>query len=306
MGATYVNLYYLMPRWLYSRKYLIYTGLLAIDILIFTAILGLSLYVFLNFVAPHALPEFFTPQTFVESIGASTLGTTILTFGLKQGKRQLDTERKNQLLEKENLQTELKFLRSQFNPHFLFNGLNNIYFLIKKDPDLAADSLAIFSDILRYQLYECNESKIPIQQEVQFLKNYIEFAQLRKNRVLVDANWSNQLNGQQIAPLLLLPMVENAFKHVSKWKEKENQIHFNLVIHQQTLIFESSNTFDPNTKSNDKLGGIGIENLKRRLALLYPNKHQLKINQNAEQYAIQLNLDLKESPNLFAHELPDH
>jgi len=205
--------------------------------------------------------------------------------------------RQKQVAEKAALASELKFLKSQLNPHFMFNALNNIYFLIKKDPDTAADALAQYSDILRYQIYDCNEKYIPLKEEITFLENYIHISQLRKNRLELQVEVPEQVQEEKIAPLLLLPFIENAFKHVSDEKDQLNQIYISLQIVGQQLEVLIKNTIKAVSQASTipiKEGsGIGLINVKRRLDLLYPNQHFLSCEEQAGMYIVHLKLPIQ-------------
>jgi LytS/YehU family sensor histidine kinase len=194
--------------------------------------------------------------------------TVFLVVALKSLKDRMTHERRNQLLEKEKTENELRFLKSHMNPHFLFNAINSIYVLIRKDPDFAALTLVKFADMLRYQLYECNADEIPIEKEISYLNNYIELEKIRKGQIIqtryeVGASACNF----SIAPLLIIHFVENAFKYESSCPEKKNFVTVDL--NYQNDIFELSveNTMDEDTviPKEKGWGGIGLCNVRRRL-----------------------------------------
>jgi two-component system LytT family sensor kinase len=198
-------------------------------------------------------------------------------------------------VEKEKVNTELSFLRSQINPHFLFNVMNTVYFQIDKTNVEARLSIEKFSEMLRYQLYECTTDKIEIQKELQYIKNYVDIQTLRMEedsdiRLSIDQEMGNFM----IAPLLILPIVENAFKHVSNFKEPgKNKIHLTLKKQDnRTFLIEVINTYDPSNIQNHliRTGGLGIQNLKRRLELLYPDRYKLEINKEEITYQTVLKL----------------
>jgi len=193
---------------------------------------------------------------------------------------------------KERAEAELNFLKSQINPHFLFNSLNSVYFLIDKNNAEARESLHKFSDMLRYQLYEVNGAKIPIEREISYLKDYVDLQRLRKDEhYSVSFNYSPQVSGFSIEPLLLIPFVENAFKHVSSHGNKDNFIKLELTRNKGQFIFSSENSKD-NTKTTDSYSGIGLSNVKRRLELLYPGKHELNIQDDNDVYKVNLKLKI--------------
>lgn len=191
---------------------------------------------------------------------------------------------------KEKAEAELSFLKSQINPHFLFNSLNAVYFLISKENTEARQALHKFSDMLRYQLYEMKGAKIPIEKELNYLKDYVDLQKLRKDEnYSVEFSCSPDVKGFSIEPLLLIPFVENAFKHISHRAHKTNYVkldisrsngHFNFTI-------ENSKEAERTTETH---GGIGLNNVKRRLELLYPGKHELQIHNSADRYEVHLKL----------------
>ena len=227
----------------------------------------------------------------------STLAIMTLAMSVKLTKNWVQTKRREQKLETEKLETELKFLKSQFNPHFLFNTINSIFVLIHKNPEMASEALAKFSDLLRYQLYECNESQIPLDQELNYLENFIELEKLRQDKnVTTDFSLSPyQSSNLMIAPFVLIPFIENAFKHVSQRNDDTNWITIRLYIREDRLHFIISNSVDRHATSRDlgNFGGIGLKNVQRRLDLLYPQKHLLEIKEDSQQFYVSLMLELK-------------
>lgn len=192
---------------------------------------------------------------------------------------------------KENAETELNFLKSQINPHFLFNSLNSVYFLINKENAEARGALHKFSEMLRYQLYEMSGDKIPVEKEITYLQDYVALQQLRK-----DENYSVQFNcnpdvkGFLIEPLLLIPFVENAFKYISHNSDSSNFVKIVMSRTNGTLLFAIENSKEPGLGQTKKNGGIGLANVKRRLELLYPGRHELEIEETDKTFSVHLNL----------------
>lgn len=194
---------------------------------------------------------------------------------------------------KEKAEAELNFLKSQINPHFLFNSLNSVYFLIDKNNVVARESLHKFSDMLRYQLYEVNGAKIPVEKEINYLKDYVDLQKLRKDEhYSVSFSYSPQVKDFSIEPLLLIPFVENAFKHVSSHSSKDNFVKLELTRSNGQFIFSAENSKDK-AKVTDPYSGIGLANVKRRLELLYPGKHQLTITDEDDIYKVNLKLKIE-------------
>lgn len=196
---------------------------------------------------------------------------------------------------------ELDFLKAQINPHFLFNGINSIYHLIGTNDDAARKVLLQFSDLLRYQLYDCKEPLIQLKKELTYIENYILLEEVRKGedaviiRNLPTQDQMQSMNGQKIAPLLFTPFLENAFKHLSLYsKKEENQVQIDIKILDKELSFSIKNTIDPAIKNieNHNSSGIGLENVKRRLAILYPNQHLLNITETQDIFSVDLKIQM--------------
>jgi len=291
MSPVYFNSRILMRKLLNKGKNFSYAISLILLIITSAFLLYLSLLGYFNFF------DLTKGQTFkFPNIAASTLGavctTTLLLMIVEIIRNSRRTQKLNQKLEKEKLETEIKFLRSQLNPHFLFNALNNIYFLIQKDQSKAADALAQFSEMLRYQLYDCNVEKIPLAQEVEYLKNYIKIASLSHKEVELKVNITEEINGQVITPLLLIPFVENAFKYVSAESKQQKSIEISLDVDKENLVYRVYNSYAHEDITEKQRGGIGLDNIQRRLNLLYPSEHRL-LHQPAEgSYLAELNLKL--------------
>ncbi|MGB0862785.1 MAG: sensor histidine kinase [Saprospiraceae bacterium] len=179
----------------------------------------------------------------------------------------------------EKLEAELKFLKSQINPHFLFNSLNNIYTLTVLNAEAAGDNLLKLSEMLRYLLYECNAEKVTLGKELAYLKNYIDLFTLKDEEALnIKLEINDVNNSVEVAPLLLIPFVENAFKHSYIEDLDNGWIEIGLFSDEKKIHFTIKNSIPNNHPSKDKVGGIGLSNVKRQLELTYPNEHELKIN----------------------------
>lgn len=298
-AGAYFNLYYLIPHFLSVGKYRTYVVLVLLTILTCSALIACGYYL-AAYISDLTFFEMFgkRPDQFLYIFGINSLPSTAasmtLAMSVKLAKNWLRAEQNRLVLEKEKLETELKYLKAQINPHFLFNTINSIFVLIHKNPDLASESLASFSEMLRYQLYECNDPEIPLSKELDFLENFIELESLRLNENQTDLNFElncSSAQGIHIAPFILLPFVENAFKHVSKGKTQANFIKMNLDIDAHrtlTMCLENSrNVQERSTKS-----GIGLSNVQRRLSLLYPHKHHLSVDAAAHTFKIGLTIDL--------------
>ncbi len=200
-------------------------------------------------------------------------------------------------LERDNLNLEVNFLRSQLNPHFLFNTLNNIYSLSVRNNPHASVLVLQLSDMMRFTLYESNLEKVELTKEVDFLFNYVELERVRYGKnVNIEFNCDRDATeGYEIAPLLTFPFIENAFKHGLDTSENEKWLKISISIANHIMYFEISNSKGKDAlfkQNNPQSGGIGIANTKKRLALLYPNRHSLTIKNEPDFYTINLNLTL--------------
>lgn len=195
-------------------------------------------------------------------------------------------------IEVEKLNTELEYLKAQINPHFLFNSINTIYFQIDKQNTIARDTLSTFSEMLRYQLYECNGKEIPIEQEINYLRNYVALQRLRKDEnYRISFQCDESVRGFTIAPLLLIPFVENAFKHVSHDPEK-NEITIVLAKQDDTFRLNVFNTKDSKAVNGTGRSGIGLKNVTRMLELLYKDRHSLTTRETPESFSVNLTLHI--------------
>ena len=202
-----------------------------------------------------------------------------ITEELNRQSLQLEKVRSNQL------ETELKYLRAQYHPHFLFNALNTVYFQIDEQNTNARNTVELLSELLRYQLYNM-EKEVEISEEINFIKSYIRFQQLRMTkRLAMTAYFDEALDKQKIYPLIYQPFLENAFKYVGG----KYWINMQLILYEGKIIFALENSLPEDvqqTKKNNS--GIGIENIKRRLALLYPERHDLSIKQDEKSFIVEL------------------
>jgi len=307
MIAVYFNHYFLIPRFLEKGRYVSYIIAVLCTTLISACLITSGYYVS-AMVSEKTFVEIYGNTTFFSLYESGALPSTAAAVTLAMSIRLTGTwirsKRRQQELEKEKLDTELKFLKSQMNPHFLFNTINSIFVLIHKNPKMASESLAKFSDLLRYQLYECNEHQILLSQELHYVYNYIELQKLRQDHNHLDVRVTMKeyhAGDLTIAPFVLIPFIENAFKHVSQRNDHSNWIAMDLSFTEKQLFFKIANSVSAShTTATDavRYSGIGLANVKRRLDLVYPAAHQLMIEQSADRYEVKLELTLLESKDL--------
>ena len=193
-------------------------------------------------------------------------------------------------LNRKNYEMELALVKSQINPHFLFNTINNIDVLITKDAVRASEYLNKLSDIMRFMLYETRPAKISLNKELTYIEKFIELQKIRTtNPHYINYTVKGDATHLMIPPMLLIPFIENAFKHAEN-KKAENAININLDIEHEKFIFKCENSYNQNTQRAHEHSGLGIELIKKRLALLYPGKHKLTITNNNELYKVALSL----------------
>jgi LytS/YehU family sensor histidine kinase len=196
-------------------------------------------------------------------------------------------------LKRDRAESELKFLKMQINPHFLFNALNNVYIMTYTGDKSAADKIAMLSNMLRYVLYDCKSDLISIEKEIEYINNFIEFQQLKtekkQNITFVTPNINES---SMIAPMLLIPFIENGFKHSRIEKYKDGYVNIKLSIIKDKIHFNIKNSLPeiPVKSSSNIDKGIGIENVKNRLELLYPEKYSLEIKTSGKEFQVTLEL----------------
>ena len=289
---VYVTNYLLIPAFLYKKKYAIF-GVVFIVFVFWSSVGKMWLEGQLI-----GRPEWFTifNQNFKVRFYDNVIPHFLLVSTGAAFKLLSDYARAQRRLgemAKEKAEAELNFLKSQINPHFLFNSLNSVYFLISKDNPDARQALHKFSDMLRYQLYECNGEKISIEKEISYLKDYVDLQKLRRESSdEVKFNCADSVQGFSIEPLLLIPFVENSFKHLSHFSNgKKNTVTINADRVNGHFHFNVTNTVE-HTSTKDPVGGIGLKNVKRRLELLYPGKYELEITEAEDLFSVNMKLKI--------------
>ncbi len=280
----------LVPRFLYKKKYTLFALFFLAAVIVSSF---LKMWQLLAVLGDSYLIEGSSVKEKVYNNFVTQFFLVLASIGLKSVVDYLQLQNKMAQMAKEKAEAELNFLKSQINPHFLFNSLNAVYFLIDKGNRTARTALLKFSDMLRYQLYECNGEKIPIEKEISYLKDYVALQQLRvPDNTDIQFNCEGAVENFSIEPLLLIPFVENSFKHLSHFTtDKENKVHISLSRNNGSMQFSVFNTTEHNS-SKPKEGGIGLVNVKKRLELLYPDKHQVSITEDEDWFRVDLTLSL--------------
>lgn len=292
MVLFYTCAFYLLPRYIGEKNWL---GLGWRILLLLLCCFGIELVLNQYFNETGTSPFSY----FEGSIGINLLMYvffTLSSFAYRFSKEWYKNERLKTRLVQEKLSSELNFLKSQVNPHFLFNTLNNLFAIAERDDNQeVAKGIAELSTLMRYMLYDCRADRVLLEKEVAYLKSIIEIQQLRiasDDDVIIAFNINGDYGSKRIAPLILIPFVENAFKHGINYKEP-SFIRIDFEIEEDHLRFGVKNSnFDVQWEDHLEHSGIGLENVKRRLHLLYPDCHTLDIYQEENIYEIQLEIDL--------------
>jgi two-component system LytT family sensor kinase len=289
IGLFYFNALVLTPRFLYRRRYLLYTLIL----LGLWILKGCLFYPLLKLVHPEMVSEY--------KVGLSTymignffvlLFFVALSTSYQTIKDKLTSERLVQEKQEENLKTELSFLRSQISPHFMFNVLNNIVALVRMKSDKLEPTIFKLSSLMRYMLYQSDDQRISLEKEAEYLQSYIDLQQMRVGeKVRLHVSMKIGPEPFTIEPMLLIPFIENAFKHGTGYMEHP-QIDIHLSVTDGLLYFTVRNRFNVEQETKDSTSGIGLTNVKRRLNLLYGNEYDLWITKKGDWFLVSLQLNL--------------
>jgi len=288
----YAIVYFIIPGYLQQKKYLsfilITAGLIALSAWL-RALVAVQMN--LHFFHTGRIPDF--SKLYFNSVINIFLWVSLIIM-IKMIIDRIQTQQELEVLEKGRIKNELDYLKAQINPHALFNSLNTIYGHIDKSNQVARNILLQFSELLRFQLYDCGAEKVSLEKELDYIKNYIAFQRFRKDENLViNFQIENIETDLKIAPLLLVVLIENAFKFVSNFPDKENKIIIRIFTKDNILYSSFINTKElQQTTAAANSNGIGIVNLKRRLELLYAQKYELTTNIENNLYETNLMIDL--------------
>ncbi|WKK66967.1 sensor histidine kinase [Lutimonas zeaxanthinifaciens] len=292
---TYFTIYYLIPRYILKKKYLQFLLLFIPSLLLFYLIrTGLNYILVSENIWPEAQgnQEPFTVIHVVELV-IGAIYVIALVSAIKLTYDWANEKKRNEDLQRIQLETELNFLKSQIQPHFFFNTLNNLYALVIKQSPNAANVVMKLSEIMQYVLYEVKEPKISLLKSINYLYSYLELEKLRYgDRVKSEISIDGDIDEVEVPPLLFLPFIENCFKHGARNQEDINVL-ISFVVKDNFLYFTVTNNYVIQNDGKPK-HGIGIENVKRRLHLLYGSKYSLKTRAKGNEYSVNLKLPLHE------------
>jgi CRISPR/Cas system CSM-associated protein Csm2 small subunit len=301
MIIFYLNYFWFTHKLLFKKKYALYILVNVLLIVFFVWMIGEG-HAYLrqmDMEGRHKPPPYFGkfPRppviTFILADLVSFFIPIAFSIAMRATEYWIKTESEKKEIENKNLESELQHLRYQLQPHFFFNSLNNIYSLVEQSPAKAQEAIHSLSKLMRYLLYDVGKDKIELVQEIDFLKKYIQLMELRHNdKTIARFTFPDTKNTTYyVAPLLFIPMIENAYKHGIS-ATQVSDISFEMTITGNELFFISKNTNFPKTRSDRSGSGIGLNNLKKRLELIYPNKYELKMGVENNIYVIELKIEL--------------
>lgn len=298
MVFTYFSVIYLIPNYFLKNRITAY-------IILQVAVL-MAYPIFSNIVATYYVaPVIYNTEAIYRPFNRSLSIILILIFGIVPlaGVKILNQLRKDALLRQKTehekteaelklREAELKLLKGQIHPHFLFNTLNNLYALSLEKSDKTSELLIRLADMLKYIIYDCNSEKVALIKEVNFINNFLELQRVRYDTCQISFMHDGDLNNQQIAPMILHTFIDNSFKHGADKDSVNPWIKISMISKKGILFFTVINSIKTNEVKNKKTTGIGISNAIKRLDLIYPDRYDLSINESSDRYSVILKLEL--------------
>lgn len=292
----YANSEFLIPKYLKPNKLIPYiVGLVGIALILTPIKIFIFFQKFKNF--PDDQDFLVSHQSYYYLISMMAAGISTIVKISSDWLRQTQTQRD---LETRTMQTELNFLKSQINPHFLFNTLNSLYALTLKKSDEAPEVVIKLSEMMRYMLYECNEPEVPVSKEVNYIRNYLDLERLRHKDLDIKFDVEGDMGDLKVAPLIFIAFIENAFKHGASNHISAGFVHIHVYLDggELNLYVENSKPEKQPTQEHRRSGGIGLVNVRRRLEILYKNNYNLEVHDKPNTYGV--NLWMKILPDVSA------
>ena len=285
-------MYILIPKLLKHEKYTLYFTFFIINLALFTQLNIWFFSYFIDYIFPdYYFISYHSNTKLVTIFSIFLIGTTLLKLS-EDWFYFNRNENRNLKQKNQQIQTQLSSLRAQINPHFLFNSLNVIYALAVEKKEETKDAIVQLSDILRYIIYDSNTEKVNLKEEVTLLENYIEFQKFRQHdskNISFKTSISNE--NYSIYPMLLLPLVENSFKHGIKGDISNTFVNINLTQDNDNLVFYIENNYSKSNNQNKEHSGLGLENIKQNLEIVYPKNHEFKILKTERKFTVTLKLN---------------
>lgn len=290
MAAAYMCYFIFLPRFLERRN----IGVFLMEFLIPFAILTFIRVQVQRYVVDGYTykEQYFYSTIYIVQITATSLFVVIFVSMLRFAKDWFELEAKKKELENEKLVAELSFLKEQINPHFLFNTLNNLYYLAYTKSENTTEVIAKLSQMMRYMIYETNHTQVALSKEIEYMQNYVSLERLRlSNQVPIQFKVEGDPSSVKIAPLILITFLENAFKHGVNGNSQGAWVDLSIKVDQKKCTYKVENS-KSNHVTSDTKSGIGLQNVKRRLELSYPDHYELTVKDLDKKYIVELNLQL--------------
>lgn len=289
MGATYFIALFAVPRYLKKERWatFIFWSVVVAVLMLYGRVKWLELVSYFEYGAVK-IPVNKVLSNVIRDYAIIALAVCIYIIGDYRREHAANLQ-----LVKSKAEAEIKLLKGQLQPHFLFNSLNNIYSLALIQSELTADSILKLTELLDYLVYRANMDKVPLAKEVVLLQNYIGLEQLRyEDHLRIETDIAVQNEDILVAPLLLLPFAENCFKHGGLGQDGLFRVNIRLKTDDSKLVFEISNSKKTITEMKNRTGGVGLPNIRQRLSLLYPGRHQLQIDDKPDFYRVRLEINI--------------
>jgi len=302
IAACYVVIYYLLPRFLLKAKYFLFLAL----VMLLGGIMTIASRFMDTIVIPAITQEgdslTIPYYTSVFSGVMNAIKIVIAALAIKFAKHWWQKQKEKEQLEREKINTELQLLKAQIRPGFLFNSLNNIYAFSVAGSPRASELLLKLSGLLSYMLYECDQPLVPLEKEIEMMKDYMALEKIRlEESIEMEFSVTGDLNGKMIAPFLLLPFIENSLKHSSNLTA-DNWINMDVSMERNDFYMKLANGMIPETDGQHQVLSNSLTNVQKRLALLYPQKHELKISNEPEMLIMVLKIQIGETAPIVSEE----
>ena len=289
VGFSYINMYWLVPKYLLKNRFTEYL----FSILVFVIISIIIVSIFGNYLRDYYATSNELIKFVPKPIPSTIIGLVFIvaSTAIKLFQRWIEDSKKISELVKTGMQSELEQLKTQINPHFLFNMLNNANVLIQKDPEKASQVLMTLSDLLRYQLYDSTQHTVLLTSDIHFLNDFLNLEKIRRDHFDFMVSKEGTISGIQIPPFIFITFVENAIKH-SLDMESPSFVNIYFEVKQERLNFVCINSIPKTPSPKSEVGGLGLINVTRRLDLLFKGRYRLKAEATKELYTVNLAIDL--------------
>ena len=293
---TYLIVYYAIPKFYQRKKYFGFSILTVCLTITFYIISCFLFYKTKNFYHEPINNQLVTLWHYsMHFITEGAPIACILFLAIKMFKNHYQKLEEKQMLAKENKDAELQLLKAQVNPHFLFNTLNNIYSFTLNKSEQAGVLVKKLTSVFRYMTDDCDQAFVPLDKELKMLQDYIGLEKVRYgNRISIDIKISGDATGKMITPLLMIPLIENSFKHGTSQMLEKPWIILDIIINKKALTFSLKNSRPLQTNHSNGKNGLGLKNVKKRLELIYPHEHELNLESNGKVFSVQLEIPLRD------------